>query len=62
MTRSMAKESILGPTLECIKADFIMENSTGKACIDKQMAKKFTAYGRKERRVLFAKATTSSRL
>jgi hypothetical protein len=62
MTRSMAKESIPGPTLECIKADFIMENNTGKGCIDKLMVRKFTAYGKKERRVSFAKAMTSSRL
>lgn len=59
MTRSMVKVFIHGLTEECIKEGFIMVNSTAKEFIDKRQDKKFTAFGKKERRVKFAKITTN---
>lgn len=55
MTRNMVKVCILGLTVECTKVDFIMGNNTEKVYTDNQMDKKFTEYGRKERKVLYVR-------
>ena len=50
MIKSMGKAYILGLTGECIKDNFKMENSMEKVRIANPMAKKFTEYGRKEKK------------
>ena len=55
MIRNMDKVSIHGLTGECIMGDFIMENSTAKEHINKRINKKFTVYGRKERKASYVR-------
>lgn len=57
--KSMVKESIHGLMVECIKEGFIMVNSTEKEYIGKRLVKKFTVYGKKEKKVKYAKTMTN---
>jgi hypothetical protein len=59
MTKSMAMEYIHGQTLECTTAGSITESNMAKEFTGKLMVKKFTVYGRRERKVRFAKAMKS---
>ena len=56
-TKSMVKEFTTGQMVDNIREDFIMVNSTAKACIDKPTDKKFTVYGKKERKARFVRIT-----
>ena len=57
MTKNMGRESIRGLMDECIRVDFIMENNMVKGSIDKPLAKKFTVYGKKERKAISVRIT-----
>ena len=61
MTRNTVKVFTLGLTPECTLEDFIMESSMVKALTAKPVAKKFMAYGRRERKPRFVKLTKSFR-
>jgi hypothetical protein len=62
MIRSMDRVSIPGQIAGCTKEDSIMVNNTVKAPIDKQVDKKFTVYGRKERRPKYVKPMKNFKL
>ena len=62
MIRSMDRVSILGQIAGCIKEDSIMVNNTVRALIDRRVDKKFTVYGRKERRQKYVKPMKNFKL
>merc|ERR1712166_1275767 len=55
MTKNMVKVYILGPMEECTKVGFRTENNMEKEFTNNKMVHKFTEYGSKVKKVLFAK-------
>merc|ERR1712166_564093 len=55
MTKNMVKVYILGPMEECTKVGFRTENNMEKEFTNNKMVHKFTEYGLKVKKVLFAK-------
>ena len=53
--KNMAKEFTHGQTVACTKDNSSTENSMAKEYIAKIMAKKFTAFGKKEKRSRYSK-------
>ena len=55
MIKNMDKEFTLGQIVECMKVDSIMVNNMERVHTDKPVVRKFTVYGRKEKRPKYAK-------